>query len=80
MVRVLHSLLLCLYKKFGILQKNSRVWDYLMFWASALFMWSIYFLNPGYKPITILFDKYANYPSDFELAQAKFIRNSTRIV
>ncbi len=54
--------------------------DYLKFLLASSTMWGIYFMNPDYKPITNLFDKYANYPTEFERVEAHVLRQSTKIV
>lgn len=80
MVRVLHTSLQFLFKKLNIFQNTGKKWDFMVFLMAAVFMWSIYFLNPDYKPITDLFDKYANYANEEELAEAVRFRQMTKIV
>merc|ERR1711976_54724 len=79
-VRTIHAILLVLFKKFNIYQEDSTTMDYLKYLLAATLICSVYFLNPNYKPVTNLFDKYAHYPSDYELKEAIAIRQSTKIV
>jgi len=80
-VRVIHLIILSIINKYEIMQSNERIWDYIKFTFATFLIWSVYFLNPEFRPITGLFDKYSTYDKDsYELFEARVMRNSTRIV
>jgi hypothetical protein len=79
-VRVFHTLIIIFLKKNNLFQKTGKVWDYFVFLLSAILVWSVYFLNPGYAPLTNLIDSYANYRNEAEKMEVVMMRNSTRIV
>ena len=80
MVRTIHSIILIIFKKYNIFQNTGKWWDYFVFLFSAILLWGVYFLNPGFTPITSLLDAYANYRNEAEKLDAIGFRNSTRIV
>jgi hypothetical protein len=80
MVRVVHSLLIMLCKKLNILQNPGKVWDYFVFLGPAIWMMGVNYLNPGYMPITKLFDTYACYADKSEYEEQLRFREQMRIV
>jgi hypothetical protein len=80
MVRVVHSIILLIFKKYNVFQNTGKVWDYFTFLIASIFIWTVYFLNPDYTPVTSLIDSYANYRNQTEKMDAIRFRNFTRLV
>lgn len=80
LVRAVHSSCVIILKRLNILQNTGKFYDFCIFLFSACLAWSVYFLNPRFKPITELFDKYANYTHKHEIDSAIAFRNATRLV
>lgn len=79
-VRIGHSALSLLCKKLNIFQEDSKTYDYFSFLLMALTMYTVNFLNPGFKPITKQFDAYNNYLNQHEYDEMVQFRENTRIV
>jgi hypothetical protein len=79
-VRAVHAVAVIILKKLNILQNTGKIYDFSIFLFSAILAWSVYFLNPRFKPITSLYDKYANYTEKHELETAIAFRDATRLV
>lgn len=80
MVRVIHTLLHIICKKYNIFQKTGKKFDYFIFLLAAIAMFTVHFLNPGFLPITKLFDTYGNYIDKSEKEEMLLFRNTIRIV
>jgi hypothetical protein len=80
MVRVIHSIILLIFKKYNVFQNTGKVWDYFTFLIASILIWTVYFLNPGYTPVTSMIDSYANYRNEAEKSISVGFRNCTRLV
>jgi len=79
-VRAIHAVAVIFLKEMNILQTTGKFYDFSIFLFSACLAWGVYFLNPRFKPITSLFDKYANYTEKHEIESAISFRDATRLV
>lgn len=78
-VRVIHNVCNHICKRLNIFQDDSKLNSYIIFTFSSLLWFLCIFLNPTYKPIAGLSDKYSNHIGN-EKAEMEHIRNITRLV
>lgn len=78
-VRVVHNLVSLLCKQMNIFQKETKLNNFLFFTMSSILWFLTIFLNPSYKAITGLSDRYSNFgPS--EMKEMTHVRSITRLV
>jgi hypothetical protein len=79
-VRSIHSLMLMLMKKFNVFQDTGRLWDFTTYLIAAIAVYSVYYFNPSYEPMTKLINTYANFVDDSEAREADAYKSLLRIV